>query len=321
VNSAEVAELRAGVDPFPPVRTRWVLVRRLGLGAYVVALLTFSASVGIPLQRELVIAWVCGALVIASIGRSWAEIVQLALDWLPLAAILLVYDFTRGVADDIGIPVHFTTMIDFDRFLFLGETPTQWLQAHIYDPDTIHWWDVGFTVVYVSHFIVPFAVAGALWARSREAFVKFARRFVALSAAGLATYIAFPAAPPWMASERGLLPGIDRTSGRGWEVVSLHSAHSFQKGQGTVNLVAAVPSLHAAFAALVAMFLWPRVKWWWRPLLALYPLAMGLALVATGEHYAFDVLLGWLYAALIMLGVGWWESRRRAATAPEPAVP
>ena len=321
MNSAEVAELRAGVESFPPARTRWILVRRFGLVAYVVALLAFSVSVGIPLQRELVMAWVCGALAIASIGRSWAEIAQLAFDWLPLAAILLVYDFTRGVADQIGIPVHLTTMIDFDRFLFLGETPTQWLQAHIYDPDTIHWWDVGFTLVYISHFIVPFAVAGVLWSRNRDAFVQFTRRFVALSAAGLSTYIAFPAAPPWMASEQGLLPGVDRTSGRGWEAINLHAAQSFEKGQGTVNLVAAVPSLHAAFTALVGMFLWPRVSWWWRPLLVLYPLAMGLMLVATGEHYAFDVLLGWLYAALVMLGVGWWERRRRSATRPEPAVP
>ena len=321
MSTAEVAELRAGVEPFPPARTRWALVRRVGLVAYLIGLLVFSATVGIPLQRELVIAWVCGALAIASIGRSWAEIGQLGLDWLPLAAILLVYDFTRGAADQIGIPVHFTAMIDFDRFLFLGETPTEWLQAHIYDPDTIHWWDVGFTLIYISHFIVPFAVAGVLWARSRDAFLGFTRRFVTLSIVGLTTYILFPAAPPWMAGEQGYLSPIARSSGRGWEVINLHAAQSFEKGQGTVNLVAAVPSLHAAFAALVGMFLWRRVRRWWRPLLVAYPLAMGFMLVATGEHYAFDVMLGWLYAALVMLGVGRWERRRRTSTRPEPAAP
>ena len=67
-----------------------------------------------------------------------------------------------------------------------------------------------------------------------------------------------------------------------------------------VNLVAAVPSLHSAFTMLVALFLWPRVRRLLRPFLLLYPLAMGLTLMATGEHYFFDVLLGWIYAGGVM---------------------
>jgi len=68
----------------------------------------------------------------------------------------------------------------------------------------------------------------------------------------------------------------------------------------------------ASFSALVAMFLWRRVRAPLRPLLALYPLAMGLSLIATGEHYFFDVLLGWLYAAAVMAAWSWWERRRAA---------
>ena len=92
------------------------------------------------------------------------------------------------------------------------------------------------------------------------------------------------------------------------------TAGLFSEGQASVNLVAAVPSLHSAFTALVAMFLWRRVRPWARPLLALYPLAMGLTLIATGEHYFFDVLLGWLYTGAVTAAWSWWE-RRRAASA------
>ena len=77
-------------------------------------------------------------------------------------------------------------------------------------------------------------------------------------------------------------------------------------------------SLHAAFTALVAMFLWNRVRPAWRPLLAFYPMAMGLTLMATAEHYFFDVALGWGYAAAVMLAWNRWEARRlrsRTATA------
>ena len=105
-------------------------------------------------------------------------------------------------------------MIDFDRFVFFGQTPTEWLQARIHEPGVISAWDVGFTLVYTSYFIVPFVLAGVLWARERPAFVAFMRRFVTLTLAGLATYILFPAAPPWMAAEMGLLEGVQRTTAR-----------------------------------------------------------------------------------------------------------
>jgi membrane-associated phospholipid phosphatase len=284
--------------------------RRYALGLYFVSLVAWSAHYGIPVQRELVVAWICGALACASLGRHPRQIVQLIRDWLPLIVVLSAYDFTRGAADSFGIGVHVHPMIDFDRFLFFGATPTQWLQAHLDEPGVIRWWNVVFTLVYTSYFIVPFAVAGVLWARDRLAFLRFGRRVVSLAVAGLATYVAFPAAPPWMAAQMGLLEGIRRTTSDGWVVLGGGTAELFSEGQAGVNLVAAVPSLHAAFSALVAMFLWRRVRPRLRCLLALYPPVMGLALIATGEHYFFDVLLGWLYAGAVTAGWGWLERRR-----------
>jgi hypothetical protein len=298
----------------------WPLVRRCALGAYFVLLIAWSARYGVPVQRELVILWVCGALACASIGQQPREILQIVLDWLPIVVVLGVYDLTRGAADSLGIGVHVHPMIDFDRFLFFGQTPTEWLQARLYEPGVVNWWDVAFTVVYTSYFIVPFALAGILWARDRLAFLRFTRRLVSLALAGVATYIVFPAAPPWMAAETGLLDGVYRTTSEGWGVIGVGTAGLFSKGQSSANLVAAVPSLHAAFTALVAMFLWSRVRPRLRPLLALYPLAMGFTLIATGEHYFFDVLLGWLYAGGVMAGWAWWERRRAEQAQPVPAA-
>ena len=204
-------------------------------------------------------------------------------------------------------------MIDFDRFVFFGETPTEWLQAHLHHDGVVSPWDVGFTLVYTSYFLVPFVLAGVLWARDRPAFLAFTKRLVSLALAGLTTYILFPAVPPWMASEMGLLENVHRTTAEGWQVLGVGTAGLFSEGQASVNLVAAVPSLHSAFTALVALFLWSRVRPWVRPFLALYPLAMGLTLIATGEHYFFDVALGWLYAGAVMAAWGWWESLRPTA--------
>ncbi len=284
-------------------------MRWCALAAYLVAMVAWSANYGIPVQRELVIAWTCGALVVVSIGRHPRQILQIATDWLPIVAVLFAYDFTRGAADSFGIPVNYQAMIAFDEFLFFGETPTEWLQANLYEPNVVHWYDVAFTVIYTSYFIVPFATLGVLWARDHPAFVRFAKRLVTLALAGLATYILYPAAPPWMAGDMGLLDEVHRTTSKGWEVIGVGTAGLFSKGQGVGNPVAAVPSLHTAFVALVSLFLWPRVRPALRPLLALYPLVMGLTLMATGEHYFFDVLLGWIYAGAVMAGWAWWEAR------------
>jgi membrane-associated phospholipid phosphatase len=83
-------------------------------------------------------------------------------------------------------------------------------------------------------------------------------------------------------------------------------------GQGLSNPVAAMPSLHAAFTLLVALFLWRSARWWWRIALALYPLAMGFTLMYFGEHYAVDVLAGWLYAVAAYAAVEWFCARRDA---------
>jgi hypothetical protein len=298
----------------------WGVLRPWALGLYFVGLALWTATYGIPVQRELVILWTCGALACVSIGRPPREILQLAIDWLPIVAVLWVYDLTRGAADSFGIGVHVHPMVDFDSFVFGGETPTEWLQDRLYDPGVVHWWDVLFTFVYTSYFIVPFAVAGYFWARDRRAFHRFTRRLVMLALAGLATYILFPAAPPWMAGEMGLIDEVHRTTGKGWEVISVGTASLFSKGQASSNLIAAVPSLHCAFVTLVALFLWSRVRRrWLRPLLLLYPLLMGLTLMATGEHYFFDVFLGWVYAGAVMLAWGWWE-RRQEAKLPAAAL-
>lgn len=310
MSTGEFAKPR--VEEAPEFRfASWAVLRPYALALYVVALVAWSAVYGIPVQRELVILWTCGALACYSIGRPPREIVQLVLDWGPIVAILWLYDLTRGAADTMGIAVNVTPMIDFDKAVFFGEVPTEWLQDRLYEPGVVHWWDVAFTLVYTSYFIVPFALAGYFWARDRLAFRRFTRRFVTLTLAGLATYILFPAAPPWLAAEWGALEEVHRTTGNGWEVIGFGTASLFSKGQAGSNLVAAVPSLHTALVTLVALFLWGRVRPWVRPLLLLYPLAMGVTLMATGEHYFFDVALGWIYAGVVMGAWGWWERRRQ----------
>jgi membrane-associated phospholipid phosphatase len=89
------------------------------------------------------------------------------------------------------------------------------------------------------------------------------------------------------------------------------------------NPVAAMPSLHTAFALFVVVFFLPAIRRRWWPLLLLYPLAMTFTLVYTGEHYLIDVLVGWAYVGATFVVVGraerWWRTRRdRLALAGSP---
>ena len=68
----------------------------------------------------------------------------------------------------------------------------------------------------------------------------------------------------------------------------------------TVGL-AAMPSLHTAYATLAAGFFWFSVRrWWQKVLLACYPLAMGFALLYGGEHYLVDEIAGVAYSLVIL---------------------
>jgi membrane-associated phospholipid phosphatase len=125
---------------------------------------------------------------------------------------------------------------------------------------------------------------------------------VTLAMLGFATYALFPAVPPWMASEQGNLPPLQRIIAIVWEHIPVSAMSPlFERGSHYANNVAAMPSLHAAYAMLIAIFFWKVSRWYWRIPLAIYPLVMGLALVYTAEHYVADVLAGWIYAAAAYL--------------------
>jgi membrane-associated phospholipid phosphatase len=151
--------------------------------------------------------------------------------------------------------------------------------------------------------------------RDRMEFRRWMTMVVVLAVAGLATYVLLPTAPPWLASTQGDLGGapVLRLTSEGFDQVGLNMVGSaLTLGQHLVNPVAAMPSLHVAFATLAAGFWWTRVRRPWRPLLTLYPLAMCFSLAYAGEHYVLDEAAGASYA-LVVLVVAEAVRRRRAA--------
>lgn len=293
------------------------LVAGVGTGVWAGA---FAASVhlhGLPLDREQVLAWLVTGLAVASV-HSPAALRRLVFDWLPLLLALTFYDYSRGVADTLGMPVQGQALADAEQFLFGGTVPTVWLQQRLPQYGDAAAWEVPVTLVYVSHYIVPLTITAWLWSRDRRRWAAWLRRLLALTAGGLATYVLVPAVPPWLAARHGWIDPVRRTAGRGWEPIGLEVADRFvDRGAETVNLVAAMPSLHAGFAALACAFAWSRARRFSRVLLFAYPTAMGFVLVLTGEHYVIDVAAGYVYALAACAAATRWERRHDTGGAPD----
>lgn len=293
--------------------------RTIAVVVYAALFVLYWKLVGLPTDPVVAVTSLWLATIAWNIERPWPYHLQFARDWSPIVALLIAYDFSRGYADELSAP-HVTEMINFDRWMF-GELPTVWLQERFYDPDQVHWWDLFASWIYFSHFVASFAVAVVLWVRNRSLWARFMRRWFGLTAAGLATYFLYPAAPPWWASVNGYIPvHVERMSSRGWEAIGLDTAGKLLNvGQQLSNPVAAMPSLHSGFALCVVAFFFTRVRKRWLPLLIAYPLSMSVVLAYTGEHYMVDAFVGWAYVGmvylLVNLGERWWRARRARSVA------
>jgi hypothetical protein len=345
VDDVPTAQTRGNDEPVA-TRGQWLKVLRLvAIAVWGAGVVYRTVTDGFAFNRELLLLYICTGLAAASIGQG-RRMLYVIRDWLPFALVLVAYDLSRGAATLIGRPTMWHWQADADRWMFFGTMPTVWLQERLKLPNP-PWWEVGLSTVYMSFFIVPYVVAGVLWLRNRDEWKSFVKLFVGLSFAALAIYCLLPAAPPWAAARctaadveggpsgpncmfgtaRGVRDGgllgamhstqhgangwIERIVGRGWGKLNMHTASALiDQGQASVNLVAAVPSLHAGLTLAICAFLWNRVHRAWRPLLVAYVLVMAFALVYTAEHYVIDILLGWALAAIVMAIAKYFGARR-----------
>lgn len=316
--------------PRPPTVNR--RRRVIGVSIWAVAFAISAYFLGVPTSDPVLpFAWLWAATIAWRSELPWRRHLAFLRDWVPVVLMLMVYNISRGFADGLSDP-HVTELIVADEVLFGpltgGQVPTVWLQQHLWQPGVVQWWEIVVSIVYFSHFLAVPAAAVALWLRSRPQWARYMRRWLTLTVAGLITYFIYPAAPPWWAWKYGhLAEPVERISTNGWDAIGLHGAGNTLNALQieAANPVAAMPSLHTAYALLVIVFFLPVVRRRWWPLLLAYPLAMTFTLVYTGEHYVIDVLVGWAYVgatfAVVGLAERWWRSRGGSAAEPVHRIP
>ncbi|HZU13138.1 MAG TPA: phosphatase PAP2 family protein [Chloroflexota bacterium] len=313
----------------PGTYRRWM---PLILAAYIVAV----AAAFLFFNARLTVEWV--AIVLFGAALLSGRAVLFIRDWGVFFVVLVAWQLVSPVATIFHFPWHVQPMITADRALFFGHVPAVWLQAHLYQPGRIEPWDILSAVMYMLHFLAPLVAGFALWLSDRAVFRQYAITFVLVAVAGFATYILYPAVPPWMAGEKLLsLHGQYLFAQNAQDLQQLRAAgiaHPWQYIQshghvylpGARNIFNAIMSnwynpyngeifpffkvLHMHYDQVGAMpsehaaypmlfFLFLRRQFGRTGYIALVYIALiTFAIVYLGQHYVVDALVGFAYAGL-----------------------
>jgi hypothetical protein len=154
-----------------------------------------------------------------------------------------------------------------------------------------------------AHFIVTLGVLGYLWWKRADIYRPLRNELVLVNVLAFIVFWFYPVAPPRML--KGFTDVVASTGAFGsWHTGALAS---------DANQLAAMPSLHMAWAAWCALAVWQMTtRRWVRVLAVLYPCMTALAVLSTGNHFLMDILAGLITLAVSVLIV-------RAATAGREA--
>jgi len=224
--------------------------------------------------------------------RWWVEL--LAIVWL-----CWVYDAITNLAP-LRLHValaHARTVLHIEQTLHIDPelTLNRWLAGH-------H--TLGLVVADYydnAHFIVTLGLLAWLWWRRPDAYRPLRNTLVLVNVLAFIVFWRFPVAPPRM------LGGFTDV------VASTHAIGSWHSGAlaSHANELAAMPSLHIAWAVWCALAIWRiSTRTWVRVLAGAYPFVTAAAVLSTGNHFTLDVLGGLAVIALAALIVGVGERAR-----------
>jgi len=218
--------------------------------------------------------------------RWWVE--ALVIVWL-----CWVYDAVTNLAP-LRLHValtHARDVLHLEQTLHLDPELTldRWLAAH-------HTLGLAVSDYYDNaHFIVTLGLLGWLWWQRADVYRPLRNSLVVVNVLAFAVFWRYPVAPPRM------LGGFTDV------VASTHAIGSWHSGAlaSHANELAAMPSLHIAWAVWCTLALWRiSTRVWVRTLACLHFCATAVAVLATGNHFVLDIVGGLLTFATAVAIVG-----------------
>ena len=208
------------------------------------------------------------------------------------AGAYLAYEAVRGLAGVGGYKPFgdATKVIDLERTLHIFWEPNieLWVTRHA------HWLLDAADWTYINaHFALTIAALTFIYLRRNDSFYFVRNMFMIAMLIALVGYSVYPTAPPRLMPEWGFTDAIQQFTGV-----------TVERGAGgaLLNAYAAIPSMHVCFALMIGNSMSRLVGHrmlgiCWR----LYPLFIAFVVIATGNHYFTDVILGALTALVAAL--------------------
>jgi membrane-associated phospholipid phosphatase len=235
----------------------------------------------------------------------------------PVPAAGLVYELLRGLFHYRGT-VHVGDLFELEARLFsvaTAEGPRA--LSDVVSRHTGPWLDVLSGATYFLFLIEVIAAATYLFFRARPKALEVSLGFLVVNLLGWAIWFVYPAAPPWYVDQYGMGPalldvvsspaGLARVDAwLGLPVATVFYSKS-------ANVFGALPSLHVAYATLVAVVAAP-LGGWVRWSTIGFALSMAFSAVYLRHHYILDVVAGSVLAVLVGLCIRRaWGPRRSTA--------
>jgi membrane-associated phospholipid phosphatase len=247
---------------------------------------------------------------------------KLLLGAYPIGLVGLLYDAMKTV-QNVGVSadrVHLCDLRSAEVSLFGvrmdGDRVTlqDWFHRH---PSAVL--DAVCAVPYATFLLVCFAFATWLFFADYARMVRFTWSFLALNLAGFVTYHVYPAAPPWYYHAHGCLIDVLAHADEGAALARVDARLGIHYFGGMYNrssvVFGAMPSLHVAYALLVALEGWPAFAHGWRVASFGFFALMCFSAVYLDHHWVLDVLAGIAYSVVVVLvarAATRWRWRRHA---------
>jgi membrane-associated phospholipid phosphatase len=209
-----------------------------------------------------------------------------ARQWLLFAGAYYLYRIVRGLVD--GHPnvayAHARDIVDLERSLhtFIELDVQRWAIDNSFFIHVADWMYIN------SHFLVTTTFLVWLYIQRNHAYYFVRNMFIVAMLFALVGYVLYPTAPPRFLPEWGFQD----------TVADLVGAGASQTAGVLYNPYAAVPSMHVAFALMIAV---PAIQLTrhrvLKTLWSFYPPLVTFVVIATGNHFWIDAALGAMVAA------------------------
>lgn len=224
-------------------------------------------------------------------------------------AAYFLYSLVRGGSDaaqQVAL-ANGERVIDAERGLGL------WIEPYVQAFAVDHRWLADFAnFMYLnSHYTVTVLFLFWLYLLHNASFYFVRNLMMAAMVIALIGYQFVPTMPPRFVPGLGIEDTISTLGG-----VSRDDAAV----KALINPYAAIPSMHGAFSLIVGLTCYRLVRWrWLARAWLLYPVLVSWVVIATGNHYWLDIVLGWITAALAFAAARAMAAWREDAWAFRPA--